>query len=615
MLSKMYKLRTSNFPCRSPKIYLPRFVEKESNKSYSASKTFNFVWPYVYPNEKSIRKTTRATVALLFSAKVLNAYVPFILKEAVDSLTISNPVFLYTGSLFFGYAISRALVIGLQELRVSIFAKVITNAMKDVSSKVFSHLHLLDYNFHQQSTRITLFSVGRSIKGIETYLRFTSLYIIPTVLEFGLASGVLLYYCGLPYLLSLGATVSIYYKFTTKYSDIRQKYNSEQKMKSKALDFVINESMLHFETVKYFNNEALEKSRYNHFLEQKLNNSKLITTSLSKLNFGQNLIFNLGLGVNLLLAINQIKQGTMTIGDIFVIQTLFMSLQSPLNFLGSIYRELNEAQVEINELFEILELKSKIQEKPDAKPYEFKGGKIEIQQVELSAGKKIFNGIDMTIEPGTTNAIVGESGSGKSTIFRMIYRLYDPDQGRILIDGQDLRDLTIDSIRKNIAIVPQNPQLFNDTIYYNISYGNPQATKEKIIEACKVANIHNRIMEFPDNYESLVGELGNKLSGGEKQRLALARCLIKDAKFYFFDEFTSAMDSHNEQEILNSIKTILKGKTIIYNSHRLSSITSVNKIFVLSEGKISESGTHNELVSNKESKYFKAWEKFISTKG
>ena len=550
----------------------------------------------------------------MFAGKSLNAYVPFILKEGVNSLAAVDPAILYSGGLFLAYALSRALVVGIQEYRVSLFTKLMINAMKDVSIKVFSHLHTLDYTFHQQSTRLTLFSVNRSMKGIESYFRFSSLYVLPTMLEFGLASGVLFYSCGLPYLITLGGTVSIYYAFTIKYSDIRKKYIREEKAKSKAVDFVINESMMNFEVVKYFSSETKEKERYNYFLDQKLASNKIITNSLCKLNFGQQLIFNTGLAVNLLLSVNQVLNGTMTIGDIFMIQTLFMSLQFPLNFLGSIYRELNEAQIEINELFELLETRSKVAESPNAKDYVYKGGKITIEGAKYTAGKKIFDGIDMDIKPGSTNAFIGESGAGKSSLFRLLYRLIDPDEGRVLIDDQDLKDLTLKSIRENIAIVPQNPMLFNDTIEYNVSYGNPEATQEQIIHACKLANIHNRIMEFPDGYNSLVGELGSKLSGGERQRLALARCLLKDAKIYLLDEFTSAMDSNNEQEILLSMKDLFKGKTVIYNSHRLSSITFVDKIFVISEGKICETGTHHELISQENSKYLALWKKFISTK-
>ena len=603
------------FPHRSPKIYLPRFVESGPKKAYSTRRTLQYIWPYLFPKDRYIRLLTFSSAIILIATKSLNAYAPFILKEAVNSLAAANPLLFYSGGMFMTYALSRIFVIGLQELRVVLFSKVIVQAMGDSSRKMFSHLHSLDYTFHQQSTRVTMFSVNRSMKAIENYFRLTSMYVIPTILEFGLATGVLFYSCGYPYVITLAGTVSLYSLFTIRYSNVRKVYIREQMIKAKSLDFVINESLVNFEIVKYFSNEKKEMERYDYFLKQRLAGTLKITKSLSNLNFGQQVIINTGLGINLLLAVNQVINGTMTLGDIFLIQTLFLSLHAPLNFLGTIYRELDEAQVEINSLFEILETKSKVVEAPNALPYEYKGGRIQMEDVKYTSGKNIFNGISLDIEPGSTNAIIGESGSGKTTLFRLLYRLFDPDEGSVLIDGQNLKGLTLESLRKSIAIVPQNPMLFNDTIYYNVTYGSNDATKEQVIEACKLANIHNRIMEFKEGYDSLVGELGSKLSGGEKQRLVLARCLLRDAKIYLLDEFTSAMDSNNEQEISEAIKKIFKGKTVLYNSHRLSSITFVDKIFVISEGKICETGTHQELLDTPGSKYSELWTKFISNKG
>ena len=612
MLSKLLRNTCHKSWSRNPKIYLPRFVEKERSKEYSSKETVKFIWPYLFPIDKKIRQITWATVGLLFTSKSLNAFAPFILKEGIDSLAIASPELYYSGSIFIAYAISRALVTGLNELRSTMFSHVLSNAMSEVSTKVFSHLHTLDYIFHQESSRLTLYSVNRSMKGIESYLKFTMLYIIPTFFEFLLASGVVLYSCGLPYFYTLGGTVASYYLFTIKYTEYRNKAIKEQRQRNKALDFVINESMSNYETVKYMNNEALEKERYSYYLKRKLEGMVKITKSLSLLNFGQQLIFNTGLGLNLLLAVSQVQAGTMTVGDIFLIQTLFLSLHAPLNFIGTIYREMMESQVEINDLLGIFEIKSRVQESINAKDYEYKGGRIQISGLEYSVGRKIFENLNLDIEPGTTNAIVGESGSGKSTLFRLLYRLVDPSSGKILIDGQDLKDLKLDSFRKLFTIVPQTPVLFNDTINYNVQYGNPKASREEIENACKFANIHNRIMEFPEGYESLVGELGSKLSGGERQRLILARCLLRESKIILLDEFTSSMDSSNEQEILQTMKKLIKGKTVIFNSHRLSTTMFVDKIFVIDGGRICESGTHEELLANEKSKYFELWNKFIN---
>jgi ABC-type transport system involved in Fe-S cluster assembly fused permease/ATPase subunit len=359
------------------------------------------------------------------------------------------------------------------------------------------------------------------------------------------------------------------------------------------------------------NNEKLEKERYSYYLNKKLEGTIKMTKTLSLLNFGQQVIFNAGLGINLLLAVAQVKAGTMTIGDIFLIQSLFINLYGPLNLMGTIYREMIESQVEINDLLGILDIKSRVVESQDAKDYQYLGGRLQIEQLDYSVGKNVFQGLDLHIEPGSTNAFVGESGCGKSSLFRLIYRLVDPSSGRILLDGQDLKSLKLDSFRKLFTIVPQTPVLFNDTILYNVRYGNPSASLEEVQNACKAANIHSRILEFPEGYESLVGELGSKLSGGERQRLILARGLLRESKFILLDEFTSAMDSHNEQEILTTLKRLIKDKTVIFNSHRLSTTMFVDKIFIIDGGKICESGTHEELLRNEKSKYFELWNKFI----
>ena len=611
MLSKLLRNSCHKSWGRNPKIYLPRFVEKENSKDYSTKETVKFIWPYLFPIDKKIRQITWTTVGLLFANKSLNAYVPFILKDAIDSLSVASPELFYSGSIFVAYAMSRALVTGINELRAAMFSHVLSNAMKEVSTKVFAHLHTLDYIFHQESTRLTLYSVDRSMRGIESYLKFSMLYIIPTLFEFLLASGVVVYSCGMPYFYTLGGTVGSYYIFTIKYTEYRNKTIREQKQRNKALDFVINESMTNYETVKYMNNENLEKERYSYYLERKLQGILKITRSLSILNFGQQFIFNAGLGINLLLAVSQVQAGTMTVGDIFLIQSLFLSLQAPLNLMGTIYREIIESQVEINDLLGILDIKSRVQESSTAIDYQYKGGRIQISDLEYNVGKKIFENLNLDIEPGTTNAFVGESGCGKSTLFRLMYRLVDPPSGKILLDGQGLKDLKLDSFRKLFTIVPQTPVLFNDTIYYNVSYGNPKASREEVEQACKLANIHNRIIEFPQGYDSLVGELGSKLSGGERQRLILARGLLRESKIILLDEFTSAMDSNNEQEILQTLKKVIKGKTVIFNSHRLSTTMFVDKIFVIDGGKICESGTHEELLRNENSKYFELWNQFI----
>lgn len=596
------------------RISLPEFVERDlTEQKVSTRKIVSFLWPYIFPKDRKLRIVMLSTLALLVASKGLNAYVPFILKEGIDSMASAHPNYKLAAILFASFAGGKALVVLLQELRNALFSKILLHSVKDVSNRLFWHLHSLDYTFHQQSTKTTLFAVGRSMKGVENFLKYMVQNILPTGLEFILASSVLLGFCGWPYLFTLAGTVGAYTVFTTTYSTKRQEYLKEMRRKNKAVDFVINESLLNYETVKCFNNEKLESERYNHYLSQHMQAAMKTSKSLSFLNSGQQLIFNTGLAVNLLLAVNQVTQGTMSVGDLIMIQTLFMQLQFPLNFMGTIYRELKESQLEVKDLFHMLSIQSKVKEAPNAMTYEYKGGAIQFNNISYAHDpeRKIFHGLNLEIKPGTFNAIVGESGSGKSTLFRMLYRLFDPDTGEIIIDGQPLKSLTLSSLRDAIGLVPQNCILFNDSIFFNVIYGNPSASHEDVIRVCKMVNIHDRIMEFPEGYNTHVGELGSKLSGGERQRIVIARCLLKDAKIYLMDEMTSAMDSYNEELIGTYIKEYLKGKTIIYSAHRLSSIVHVDKIFVIGEGKLLESGTHSELLL-KGGKYSELWSKYLT---
>jgi ABC transporter ATM len=339
---------------------LPDFVEGEiSTVKASRTSMFKFFWPYVYPKDRPRRLIMLGTLGLLLFSKGLNAYIPFVLREGINAASGINPAYLYSGTLLGMYALGRSVVTYTHETRNSMLSKLVQEAMKDVSTKVFSHLHTLDYTYHLTSTKTTLFAVGRSMKGVENILKFMLQHIIPTALEFTLASAVLIGYCGWPYLLVLGGTVSTYTLFTTRYSNFRQEQIKEQRRKNKAVDFVINESFMNYETVKAFNNEAQEKQRYNHHLEEQMEATIETAKSLAVLNTGQQLIYNTGLGLNLVLSVANVANGTMTVGDLVMIQTIFMQLAMPLNFLGVVYRELNESQLEMRDLFGILNIKSK----------------------------------------------------------------------------------------------------------------------------------------------------------------------------------------------------------------------------------------------------------------
>lgn len=342
--------------------------------------------------------------------------------------------------------------------------------------------------------------------------------------------------------------------------------------------------------------------------------------SLANLNAGQQLMFSIGMTVNLMLAARDISLGVMTPGDFVMIQALFMQVAQPLHFMGTIFREVDESHVNVEELFNILEYKSRVVESPNARPLTTTIGELEFRDVQYTYTRDddceketLLDQFSLKIEPGTSNAIVGPSGFGKTTIFNMIYRLLDPEKGQILIDGEDLKDLTFDSFRDQISIVPQNGNLFNDTILFNLQYGNTAASRERIEEICKKCQIHDKIMEMPQGYETHVGDLGGKLSGGEKQRILIARALLKDASIYLFDEATSSLDSYNEKVITEQIEEELRGKTVILCAHRLSSIVGVDKIHVLGGGKVVEQGHHDDLVNDPNSTYYTMWKNFLRT--
>mmetsp|Transcript_787 Transcript_787/g.1524 ORF Transcript_787/g.1524 Transcript_787/m.1524 type:complete len:439 (-) Transcript_787:5210-6526(-) len=405
------------------KVKLPDFVEGDITQA-KASRTsmFRFFWPYVYPKDKSRRVIMLGTLGLLIFSKGLNAYIPFILREGINAASGIDPTYLYSGGLLGLYAVGRSVVTYTHEKRNAMLSKLVQEAMKDVSTKVFSHLHSLDYTYHLTSTKTTLYAVGRSMRGVESILKFMLQHIIPTALEFTLASAVLIGYCGWPYLAVLGGTVSAYTLFTTRYSNFRQEQIKEQRKKNKAVEFVINESFMNYETVKAFTNERQENLRYNHYLEEQMRTTIATSESLSVLNTGQQFIYNTGLGLNLILSVANVANGSMTVGDLVMIQTIFMQLAMPLNFLGVVYRELNESKLEMRDLFGILAIKSKVEEAPGASDLVPRGGKIELQGVTFShsAQRLMLKNMDLVIDPGSSVAIVGESGIGKSTLLKIM---------------------------------------------------------------------------------------------------------------------------------------------------------------------------------------------------
>ena len=599
------------------KIVIPEFIERENLKANLTQKElFRFLWPYILPKDHKLRLVLGSSALLLIAAKSIQAGIPLIMKEGINELASTHPNFLYAGEIFFGFAVAKTCVTALQEYRNVLFNKVLQNAVKDVSSRLFWHMHAMDYHFHLQSSKSTLFAVGRAVNGVENFLKLSVGTVVPTLVEIGLVSGVLLGFCGWQYLAVLGATMTVYSTYSYRYSFKRQRYLKEMRRKSKAVDFVINESFTNFDTVKSFTNEQLESDRYTHYHTQQLEAAHMTQVSLAKLNTGQQLIYNTGFGLNLLLGVWHMVNGMLSVGDLVMIQTLFLQLQTPLNFLSQVYRQLNESQLDMKDLFVLLEKKPKIVDCPDAKVYVGKGGELEFRNVEYShyQGQKVLNKLNFTLKKGSTNALVGSSGAGKSTIFRLIIRLLDAENGQILLDGDDLKSLQISSVRRAISIVPQSSILFNGTVLYNLLYGKPDATFEEVQQICKFVNIHELISSLPEGYYSHVGDMGSKFSGGERQRMMLARGLLKEAQIYLFDEVTSAVDSLNEEIISRLIRERCKGKTILYSAHRLSSITHVNQILVVDKGVVVQSGTHEELLSDTAGKYADLWRNFLKEK-
>ena len=482
-----------------------------------------------------------------------------------------------------GFGLCRAFSSVFHEARMSLVVKIMREALQKLSLQIFSHLHHLDLTFHKNSTKNTIFAVNKALEAIDSGLRFLIGFVTPIALEFTLICGMLYFYCGPYYLLNIGFMLAIYTKFTQSYSKIRQQYIRGRRNEDKKADFFLNESILNYDTVKYFGNEDLEFQRYSRVQEEIYKVAMKVQYSLANLNAGQQCLFALGMTINLLLACNDIAAGKLTPGDFVMIQALFMQISQPLHFMGTIFRNLDESQVKVEDLFLILKMKKAVIEKPDAKDYVHKNGDIEFRDIrytyvkdETKEGEEIketlFKKINFKLQGGKSNAIVGPSGFGKTTIFNMIYRIMDSDQGQILIDDQDIKDLKVSSFRDRISIVPQNGYLFNDTIRFNLQYGNLSASQEDIERICKECNIHNRIMEMQDGYDTHVGDLGGKLSGGEKQRILIARAILKDSDIILLDEATSSLDSYNEKLIIDSIERNLGKQTLVYCAHRLSSI-------------------------------------------
>lgn len=563
-----------------------------------------YIWP---KNEPHIRDRVMIALSLLVGSKLINVSIPFLFKGAIDNLnvlhtaTAPETAITICSSLVLGYGAARIGATVFSELRNAVFARVAQHSIRKIATNVFMHMHQLDLNFHlNRQTGALSKIIDRGSRGINLILSAIIFNVAPTIFEMALVSSILWWKCGPEFAAITMGCVGSYAAFTLGVTSWRTKFRvhmnkAENEAGNKAIDSLIN-----FETVKYFNNEKYEAEQYDKFLQKYEVASLKTASSLAFLNTGQQAIFSIGLTAIMYCAAQEIAKGNMTVGDLVMVNGLLFQLSIPLNFLGSVYREIRQALLDMSAMFRLINLEPAIQNKIDA-PYLSIGrenASIEFQNVsfEYVPGKNIFDGLNLIIPAGKKIGLVGSSGSGKSTMVRLMYRFFDPNAGSILIGNQNITDVDIDSLRKAIAIVPQECVLFHDTVRYNINYGDLSKSKEDVERAARMAGLHDLIMKWPDQYETQVGERGLKLSGGEKQRVAIARAIVKDAPILVFDEATSSLDSITEHNILQALNLATKNRTSICIAHRLSTIMDADEILVVDKGRVCEKGTHQQLL-------------------
>ncbi|KXH48228.1 iron-sulfur cluster transporter ATM1 [Colletotrichum nymphaeae SA-01] len=563
---------------------------------------------YLWPKDSlSTKFRVGLAVSLLIGAKVLNVQVPFYFKSIVDSMNIDfgatgGTAVTIAGSMILAYGATRIGATIFQELRNAVFASVAQKAIRRVACNVFDHLLRLDLSFHlsKQTGGLTR-AIDRGTKGISFLLTSMVFHILPTALEISMVCGILTYQYGAKFAAITVLTMVGYTAFTIWTTAWRTKFRRQANAADNKASTVAVDSLINYEAVKYFNNEKFEVARYDQALQVYEKSSIKVATSLAFLNSGQNIIFSSALTAMMYLAANGVAQGTLTVGDLVMVNQLVFQLSVPLNFLGSVYRELRQSLLDMETLFNLQKVNVSIKDAPDAKPLALsKGGQIRFENVTFGyhPDRPILRNLSLTIPAGKKVAVVGPSGCGKSTLLRLLFRSYDAQSGRIFVDDQDICQVQVDSLRRAIGVVPQDTPLFNDTIEHNIRYGDMSAPPERVIAAAQRARIHEIIERFPDGYQTKVGERGLMISGGEKQRLAVSRLLLKDPPLLFFDEATSALDTHTEQALMLNINSILreKARTSVFVAHRLRTIFDADLIIVLKEGNVAEMGSHRELI-------------------
>ena len=556
------------------------------------------LWP---KGEWGLRSRVAIALVLLVGAKLANVFVPLLYKRGVDALGAApNEVIVVPIALILAYGAARVLAQALGEVRDAIFAPVAQRAIRNLALEVFGHLHALSLRFHlERQTGGLSRVIERGTTGMDFLIRFMTFNILPTLVEIAMVGGILWHLYDWRFMAVTLAVIGGYIVFTITLSEwriafVRRMNDADTEANARAIDSLIN-----YETVKYFGNEAHESRRYDVGRKRYETAAIRSARTLSLLNVGQGLIIAVGLAAIMIMAGDGVAAHTMTIGDFVAVNAFLLQLYAPLNMLGFAYREIRAALVSMEQMFGLLHVATEVSDKENAPALVVSGGEIVFDHVDFHYDKErpILHDVSFRVAPGNTVAIVGSSGAGKSTVSRILFRFYDVAGGSVRIDGQDIREVSQSSLRAAIGVVPQDTVLFNDTIYYNIAYGRPEASREEVEQAARLARIHDFIASLPKGYESAVGERGLKLSGGEKQRVAIARTILKDPRILLFDEATSALDTRTEQEIQNSLEEVSRGRTTVVIAHRLSTIINADEIVVLDRGRVAERGRHGELLA------------------
>jgi ATP-binding cassette subfamily B protein len=577
----------------------------------SGLRTIRKVGPYLWPHDKPwVKRRVVIALACLIAAKIVNVLAPALFGRAVDALSGELPDLLIGGiGLTLAYGMARLMNVGFQQLRDGVFAKVGQRALRTLALETFTHIHRLSLRYHiTRKTGGLSRIIERGVKGVDFLLRFMLFSVGPLILELLLVMGFLWFLLDAWYMVIVMVTIVIYVWFTFKVTEWRVRLRREMNEQDTDANQKAIDSLLNFETVKYFGAEAREADRYDRSMRAYEGAAVKTATSLAILNFGQSLIITGGLITVMIMAAIGVQNGALTTGDFVMVNAYMIQITMPLNFLGTVYREIRQSLVDMGEMFDLLEQPQEVSDKPGAPELDVQRGVVRFENVEFGydPARPILKGVSLDVGAGQNVALVGPSGSGKSTIGRLLFRFYDVSGGSIRIDGQDVRDVTQDSLHDAIGVVPQDTVLFNDSIRYNIAYGRAAASEDEIIAAARSAQIHDFIMTLPEGYDTMVGERGLKLSGGEKQRVGIARTLLKNPPILILDEATSALDSETESSIQGALKRAGEGRTVITIAHRLSTIADADRIVVLENGEVMEEGTHDSLLT-RNGRYAALW--------